>query len=359
MKFWTVLGVLLSTRLLAQDMSSGQTAPATNAPPAAAIETPAPAPALTTNAPAPAKAPAAKKPAAKKTAKKPSPSELRTVPLVPGTAVVVANRVNVRGQAGLKGEVISRMTNSEPVTVVEEITLKRSGPEEPSAWAKILLPPKVHAWVHASFIDATNKTVLPKQLNMRGGPGENFSILGRLRRGDVVKEIETKGNWMQIEAPTNAFAFMAAQYLSQEPAALAAAGLSAPTLAATTPATVTEPPPIAASPSDVTAPPATDTNDMAAATTPETEPAVEEPPPPRIVQHEGIVRYTASIQAPTIFQLVSAENRKPINYLYTTSTNLNLNRYKGLHVIITGEEGLDERWKSTPIITIHRIQVIE
>jgi uncharacterized protein YgiM (DUF1202 family) len=356
MKFWSVFGVLLSTSLLAQDTSSGPAAPATNAPPAPAIETPAPAPALT--APATTNAPAPKKPAAKKPAKK--PAELRTVPLVPGNAVVVANRVNVRGQAGLKGEVISRMTNGEPVTVVEEITLKKSGPEEPSAWARIALPAKIHSWVYAAYIDPTNKTVLPKRLNLRSGPGENFSVLGRLDRGDAVREIETKGKWMQIESPTNAFAFMAAQYLSQEPEALAAAGLSGPALASTaTPTAVTEAPTIAETPSDVTPPAATGTNEMAAATTTEMPPETEEPPPPRIVQREGIVRYTASIQAPTIFQLVSVENHKPINYLFTTSTNLNLNRYKGLHIIVTGEEGLDERWKRTPIITIQRIQVID
>jgi hypothetical protein len=97
-----------------------------------------------------------------------------------------------------------------------------------------------------------------------------------------------------------------------------------------------------------------ETNELAAAAAP-----VEEPPPLRIVQREGIVRYTGSVQAPTVFQLVSPENHKPIDYLYTTSTNLDLNRYKGLRIIVTGEEGLDERWKSTPIITIQRIQVIE
>ena len=91
----------------------------------------------------------------------------------------------------------------------------------------------------------------------------------------------------------------------------------------------------------------------------EAGPQVEEPPPPRIVQRQGIVRYTTSIQAPTMFELISPDTHRPIDYLYTTSTNLDLNRYKGLHIIVTGEEGLDERWKNTPLITIQRIQVLE
>jgi len=372
MKFGLTFAAILSTRLLAQESPAMAPAADTNAPAPApamapAITTPEPA----TNAPAakPKKKAAAKKSAAKtKTAAKklPAPAELKTVPLVAGPAVVAANHVNVRGKAGIKSEVITRMTNGEPVTVIEEIHLKHSGAEEPSAWAKIVLPEKAHAWVHTSYIDPTNNTVLPKKLNLRGGPGENYSILGTLQQGDSVKGISTKGDWTEIEATTNAYAFMAAQYLTQEPAALAAA-------APATPATVTETPSLAAPSAEVPAAPemagtnevaAASTNEMATASTNEAAsippaPAVEEPPPPRIVQREGIVHGTLSIQAPTPYELISPDNHKVVDYLYTPSTNLDLSRYKGLHIIVTGPEGLDERWRNTPVITIQRIQVLE
>ena len=42
-----------------------------------------------------------------------------------------------------------------------------------------------------------------------------------------------------------------------------------------------------------------------------------------------------------------------------TTTNLDLSRYKGMHIIVTGEEGLDARWKNTPVITIQKIQVLD
>jgi hypothetical protein len=45
--------------------------------------------------------------------------------------------------------------------------------------------------------------------------------------------------------------------------------------------------------------------------------------------------------------------------LYTTARDLDLGRYKGLRIIVTGEEGLDERWRNTPVLTIQRIQVLE
>ena len=59
-------------------------------------------------------------------------------------------------------------------------------------------------------------------------------MLGELRRGDAVQEIGTKGTWMEMEAPTNAYAFVAAQYLKQE------APGSAPIVANVTPAPNTE-----------------------------------------------------------------------------------------------------------------------
>ena len=71
------------------------------------------------------------------------------------------------------------------------------------------------------------------------------------------------------------------------------------------------------------------------------------------------MRGTLSIQAPTKFALMSPENGRLINYLFTTSVGLDLRRYKGMRIIVTGEESLDARWRNTPIITIQRIQVLE
>src|SRR4029078_6964638 len=126
-----------------------------------------------------------------------------------------ASNVNVRGQAKLKSEVITQVQKGQTVNVLEEITLKNSGASEPSAWAKIVLPASVHVWVNSSFI-STNKTVIPKKLSLRGGPGENYSRLGTIKQGDEVKQVGSKGDWIEIEAPAEACGFVAAQYLTQE-----------------------------------------------------------------------------------------------------------------------------------------------
>src|SRR2546426_689859 len=103
-----IFGVMLSSSLLAQQL--------TNPNPAAPITTTSAAAdtnaiSSKTNAPAskPEKKKTAKKSTEKKSAtkKKPPGAELKSVPLVAGSAVVIASNVNVRGQAKLKSEVLT------------------------------------------------------------------------------------------------------------------------------------------------------------------------------------------------------------------------------------------------------------
>jgi len=195
---------------------------------------------------------------------------------------------------------------------------------------------------------------------LRGGPGENFSVLGILEKGAIITEVVSKGDWTQIEAPTNAFAFVTASYLKQEaPVASVVAPVVQP-LPATTNA-VAEPQPIVATP-PVT--PAVETNVPVPA--PTVAPVMPAPvvetnlpaPPPRVVTHEGFVRSSASLVAPTYYELYDPATSTAINYLYTTTTNLNVSRYDGLHIVVTGEEGMDKRWKDTPVLTIQKIYVL-
>jgi hypothetical protein len=142
--------------------------------------------------------------------------------------------------------------------------------------------------------------------------------------------------------------------------AIAAAPPAAPVMTPT-PAPVVEPPALATG-APLDAPPVAPVAETPApADVPVIDPVPEpeEPLPPRIVSHEGVVRSTWSIQAPTKFALVDPDSGRTVNYLFTTATNLDLGRYKGLRIVVSGEEGLDPRWKNTPVLTIQRIQVIE
>jgi uncharacterized protein YgiM (DUF1202 family) len=204
--------------------------------------------------------------------------------------------------------------------------------------------------VNREYIDSTNKTVIPKKLKLRSGPGEEYSVLGMAKKGDSIKETSSKGDWLQIEAPADAYAFVAAVYLKQEVPELKP--VEPPPVAAN----VAEAPPVAPATTTAPPPPVTDAPIVAA---PPTAPVTEGPPPKRIVEREGIVRGTISIQAPSSFGLVNPDTGRTIDYLYTTSKDLDLRRYKGLRVVVAGEEAIDDRWPNTPVITIQRIQVAD
>jgi uncharacterized protein YgiM (DUF1202 family) len=313
MNCWLTLGVMIAMSAVAQDN--------TNTLPPIPAPSPAVAPAPSTPAPAvePAQNVAPVKHKRKAAVAKPISEPMVT--LVPGPAEVAVKNINVRGQAGLKGEVVAHLVKGDAVTVLGQINLDKHRADEPAQWAKIALPSSTHVWVHSKFVDAASKTVSAKKLNMRGGPGENYSVLGVIERGTAVNEITTKGDWMQIDPPGNSYAFVAAMYLKQEAPAPA-------------PTPVPEAQPMATAPAEPTAPPV------------------------RVVSHEGVVRAVGSIVAPTKYELYDPATDVNINYLYTTSPSLDLSRYVNMRIIVTGEEGLDARWKDTPLINIQSIQVI-
>ncbi|MBI4658287.1 MAG: SH3 domain-containing protein [Verrucomicrobia bacterium] len=317
------------------------------------------------------------------------------------TATVKENHVNVRGQPSLAGEVITQLKKGERVVVLEEIPVPKPKAGEPASWSRIQMPANTPVWVFASLIDPNEKTVKASRLNLRAGPGENFSVLGRLERGDTVKEIRTVEDWMEIETPEKAHAFVATELLSKpEPAAPPVLPGSKKT------EVVSEPPraepgrpspaanePVAApatlTPIDQPAPPVTEAPPTKPTPPPETTPAtvtpaptphltdvvptpqpaspvaatavpspVESgPPPKRVVRREGIVRSTWSIQAPTYVELISPDTRRVINYLHTLDTELKLKDFRGKKIIVTGEEGIDSRWPKTPVLEVETIEL--
>ena len=363
---WLILGMMVATSAFAQNNTNLTQTPAAPAP---AVSSPPPA-SVETNTPSKKAAPKKRKiSTATPTAPKKTAFAEPTVALAPGAAEVAVKNLNVRGQAGLNRDFLTHLTNGDSVTVLDEITLAKHKADEPAQWAKIALPAKVHVWVRTLFIDATNKTVLPKKLNLRAGPSENYSVLGVIERGTAVSEIVTKDDWTQIEPPTNAYAFVAAMYLKQSASGTVAPHLP-PSTETETPVitnSVVEPAPIVPAPTNQ--PDTTPTNLPAtmgtnAPANPGTIDTNLPPPPPRGVPHEGFVRKVTSIIEPTDYELYDPKTGGEIDYLYSTATNrdgtkLDLSRYNGLHIIVTGEEGVAQRWKNMPLLTVQRITVVE
>jgi len=242
------------------------------------------------------------------------------------------------------------LKEGETVTVMKEVTLSKPKTDEPARWVQLALPEGAHAWVSTSFLGG-GQTVSSTKLNVRSGAGENYSVIGTLHKGDTVKVVTTKGEWTEIEAPAGSFGFVAAHLLAHKESA----PLPPPvvTTTVTPPVTPVMPPP--SEPAQRVSPPTF----VPTIPVPAPVPVVTtETPAHRIVEREGTVGSTVSIQAPTYFQLESLDNGKAIDYLYSTSTNLVLERWMGRRVLVSGEESLDERWPKTPVLTVQKIRVL-
>ena len=127
------------------------------------------------------------------------------------SAVVAEGKINVRGKPSLIGEVITQLEQGEKVTILERITNNSAKPGESTNWAKIKLPPNTPVWVFSPFVK--DGVVNVSRLNIRAGRGENYSVIGRLTRGDEVKPIRTVEEWMEIQQPPDAYAFVDADLL--------------------------------------------------------------------------------------------------------------------------------------------------
>jgi hypothetical protein len=303
-------------------------------------------------------------------------------------ATVTGSRVNVRGQANLRSEVITQFKSGDRVIVLEEIAAADPKVGEPTRWARIQLPETTTVFVFAPYVDPVAKTVKVNRLNLRGGPGENFSVLGRLPRGARVTEVQTTGSWMEIEPPSEAHAFVAMDFLQLEEQRPATADTpSTPSLPEETPPPAPPTTPLTTAPTvppdsgtdvtEVESPPVVVETPVWPETSPGTEdwpgPAaaqpgvaptvpmvepepLEDPTPRRIVIREGRVVVAFSPQAPTRFGLMSLETRRLINFLHSEVEGLNIRSFAGRDVFVTGEELLDARW-TTPLIEVEDIRL--
>lgn len=129
-------------------------------------------------------------------------------------AVVKAARVNVRGQPTTGSEVVTQLKQGEKIIVLEEIVHPKPGKDEPAKWLRIALPSNTPVWVSTLFL--TNGTVAVSRLNVRSGPGENFSVIGRVPKGATLKELRRNGDWLEIEAPASTFAYIAADLVVRQ-----------------------------------------------------------------------------------------------------------------------------------------------
>ncbi len=280
--------------------------------------------------------------------------------------------VNIRGQPNFVGEVVGHLKKGETVTVYETIEVKTHGKDEPSKWDRVDLPTNRLVWVDAQFVDSKTQTVKARKLNIRGGPGENYSVVGRLEKGDPVAGVKKEKGWIGINPPTNSYGFIASECLTLQaaPPVIAATPAPPPPTPTVVQTPVEAPPPTPAQPEpSAPAPTAASQTEQEIAALHKAETPPPQPPgappstilpgevPPRIVTREGFVHRAYNIQAPADFELHDIKSGEVIDFLQPQG-NQNMKMYIGTRITVTGAEVMDSRWPRTPILQVQSVDLM-
>lgn len=319
-------------------------------------------------------------------------------------ATVTGDRTNLRAKPGFDGEILGSLKKGETVSVLGEVDGLAADGKTTRSWSKIALPAKVPVWVYGPLIDTKAKTVKAATVNLRAGPGKNYSELGKVSQGTSINIVRSMEDWIQIEPPAGVFAYVASSLIDttapvapkstaetkpapapvaetkpstpapaeSKPAETApaptetkvadapqlkpASNDSVPTTAATlsTPAPTPTPTP-APVPAPVIPSPAVPITTPA---TPITTAATPVPPAevkPRHVIRDGVVGSAVSVQAPGYYELKSIHGEGVVDYLVSESSEIDLGKFRGKAVTISGEEWRDVRWK-TPVLKVKSIE---
>ncbi len=135
-----------------------------------------------------------------------------TIPVLADTVVIRGDRVNVRSQPSLEGEVLAWMKRGE---TVETQASSKDG------FIRIALPPKVAVWVYGPLVDRVSHQVKAPEARLRVGPGRNYGELGVLKKGATLTEIRESDGWLQVEPPAGLSAYVGAQFIEPSVAPVA------------------------------------------------------------------------------------------------------------------------------------------
>lgn len=294
------------------------------------------------------------------------------------TAIVKADRTNLRAKPAFDGEVLATLKKGDTVEVVGAEAGTGVDGSSPKDWTKVALPPQVAVWVYGPLVDGATKMVKGKSLNLRAGPGRNYSEIGLLPHGATVAVVRESDGWLQIEPPAGTYAFVASNLIERKdgevpalapavatatekaPAAGPAAAEPAPIVSAEVPEVKTAPIPPAVRPSvpaDTVAPAVASGAETAAAIVPAPLPAAPVPADsaPRQVLREGILRRSWNANSPGNFELRSTRGEGTLDFLVNEDPSIDLAKFKGKQVFVTGEEWRDARWK-LPVLKVKSVE---
>ncbi len=293
-------------------------------------------------------------------------------------AIVKADRTNVRAKPAFDGEVLATLKKGDAVEVLGTEAGTGVDGSAPKDWTKVALPPQVAVWVYGPLVDGATKTVKGKSLNLRAGPGRNYSEIGLLPHGATVAVVRESDSWLQIEPPAGTYAFVASNLIERkdgEPLAVAPTEkapaerlvVAEPTANVPTEVPLADPVAKVAPVPPAVRPPAPVENVAPAAVVETVATAPAAPLPavpvladaaPRRVLREGILRRSWNANSPGNFELRSTRGEGTLDFLVNEDPSIDLAKFKGKQVFITGEEWRDVRWK-LPVLKVKTVESVD
>jgi uncharacterized protein YgiM (DUF1202 family) len=154
---------------------------------------------------------------------------------------IAGTRVNIRARPTINSEVVTQLNSGDPVTVVDEVKLTSPGKDEPAEWSKIIYPTKeTMVWVHSDYVTNEGIVTASKFLNVRSGPGENFSKVGELHNGDEIQIVDRADKWIAMAPNRECFAYVASSLLEIYQTKTLSTAIPKPAVAAAGPVIKTE-----------------------------------------------------------------------------------------------------------------------
>ena len=116
---------------------------------------------------------------------------------------VTGHRVNLRARPELEAEVVGQVEEGD-LLYAKSLGLQ---------WAEIAPPEGLFVWVHEDYVEAGRVTA--SKLNLRAGPGVNYSVVGEVLLGARVQALETFSDWIRIAPPASVSFWISCEFLRE------------------------------------------------------------------------------------------------------------------------------------------------
>lgn len=131
----------------------------------------------------------------------------RAQEVFPFVATVTAKTANVRAGQNVNFESLGQLNKGDDVVVVGASY----------DWRKIKLSSETKVYVSAGFIkDLGNGTgeVMANRLNIRATASNNASVLGQLKKGELIRILDKKDDWYELESPDQSFGWILKDFIA-------------------------------------------------------------------------------------------------------------------------------------------------